>query len=346
MDVVKTSVEKIGGVLELQSELGVGTTIKIRIPLTLAIVPGVIVAGGRERFILPQRNLIELLRVEPGFRSGPVEVIHETPVLHWRGSILPLIDLRDLLCVAGVDRAETIYIAVLQGEERFFGLVLDEVEDVQEIVVKPLDPQLKCIPTYAGAAVLGDGEVCLILDINGILKHVGLEGGAPASTQQTASKEMADANELTLLCRVGDSAQVAISLSYLDRLEEVPRRALEYASGHLVMQYRGGVLPLVKLNEVLGLEERYDDDSDNFALLVFRRGDRSVGFVVRKVLDIVTEATMSGAERQSALSRPAVIGGNTVDVLNCRRLLEQYDPEWFANEMELAISSEKELEYA
>ena len=337
MDVVKTSIEKIGGLLDLQSETGKGTHIKIRIPLTLAIVPGVIVESRRERFILPQRNLIELLRVEQGSASNPIELVNETRILHWRDYLLPLIDLGQLLNLEATgtpggdsdkSSSEVLYVAVLQGEEQFFGVLLDGVEDTQEIVVKPLDPELKTLACYAGASVLGDGEVCLILDVNGMLRQAGLEG-VPSVQRKQAAIDRVGSDELTLLCRVGEAGHLAISLSYIDRLEEMPRRMLEYSSGRLVMQYRGGILPLVKLNESLGFDESYDEDSDMFALLVFKRKDRSVGFVVRKVLDIVAERIEATVHQRNSLSYPAIIEGKTVDVLNCNMLLEQFDPGWF-----------------
>ena len=300
-----------------------------------------IVSSGGTRLIMPQRNLIELIRLESGTKNSPVETINGTPILHWRGHILPLLDLAAMLKLPGRSDSDTVYISVLQGEEHFFGLLLDHVEDTQEIVVKPLDPELKSLACFAGASVLGDGEVCLILDVNGILKCAGLDASLLSAAQEESRNDEGAKQELTLLCQVGDSAVAAIALSYIDRLEEMPRRLLEYASGRLVMQYRGGVLPLVKLNEVMGVGESFEEESDNFALLVFRRESRSVGFVVRKVVDIVSEAIAPRTDRNCSLSYPAIVAGRTVDVLDAKALLEQFDPGWF----EIA-QKEEELVYA
>ena len=169
MDVVKTNIEKIGGTVDVQSAVGAGTTFRIKIPLTLAIIPALTVRCDGDRYAIPQVSLVELVRLEGEDGSKGIEQISGAPVLRLRGSLLPLVHLDTELGVGqgaadGRPAEGATFIVVLQAEDRQFGLVVDEVLDTEEIVVKPLGQQLKGISVYAGATILGDGRVALILD--------------------------------------------------------------------------------------------------------------------------------------------------------------------------------------
>ena len=329
MDVVKTSIEKIGGLLDLQSEPGHGTTMKIRIPLTLAIVPGLIVCGGGQRFILPQRNLIELIQFDKASKSSPVEVINGTSILHWRNQVLPLIDLRATLMLTKNRTQDQPFIAVLQGDEQSFGVLLEDIEDTQEIVIKPLDPGLKDLYCFAGASVLSDGDVCLILDVDGILKCAGLEPEAIQPVRAPENIREGRPSQMTLVCAVSESNYVALPLSFVDRLEHVSKTKIEHAGGRLVMQYRGRVLPLVQLGDLIGFGNDAEAEAGTFSMLVCKQGARAVGFVVRTILDIVDAYITPRPEDHTGISYPAIVAGRTVDVIDFGAVLELFDPNWF-----------------
>ncbi|HET6169314.1 MAG TPA: chemotaxis protein CheA, partial [Terracidiphilus sp.] len=168
MDVVKSNIEKIGGVVDIFSRPGEGTTVKLKIPLTLAIIPGLVITSGGERFVIPQVSLLELVRLEGDSSEKRIEHVHGTPVYRRRGSLLPVAYLNEVLGLKSAERAEAVSMVVLQAEDRQFGLIVDGINDTQEIVVKPLGKQLKGITVYAGATIMGDGRVALILDVLGI----------------------------------------------------------------------------------------------------------------------------------------------------------------------------------
>lgn len=167
MDVVKTSIEKINGAIDLDTEVGRATTFKLRVPLTLTIVPALIVSTGEQRFALPQVNLIELIRIDEDDQSKAIEFIHGCPVHRLREQLLPLVYLHNELKLK-TPVPGALNIVVLQAEKRRFGLIVDQINDTQEIVVKPLAEALKSIPVFARATIMGDGRVALILDILGI----------------------------------------------------------------------------------------------------------------------------------------------------------------------------------
>src|ERR1700751_5222661 len=186
MDVVRTNIERVGGSVEIQTRLGEGTTFKVKVPLTLAIVPALIVRSGEKCFAIPQVSLVELVRLE-NTREG-IEMVTGTSVYRLRGRLLPLVHLnRELKLVPARpgSAAEAVNIVVLQVDNRRFGLVVDQVLDTEEIVVKPLSKRLKGIHAYAGATIMGDGKLALILDVLGI----ALAAGITADTNEVAIKE-------------------------------------------------------------------------------------------------------------------------------------------------------------
>ena len=253
MDVVKSNIEKIGGVVDIFSRPGEGSTVKLKIPLTLAIIPGLVITSGGERFVIPQVSLLELIRLEGDSSERHIEQVHGTPVYRRRGSLLPIAYLNRVLGLESAERAEAVSIVVLQAEDRQFGLVVDGINDTQEIVVKPLGKQLKGLTEYAGATIMGDGRVALILDVLGIGQRSGVlaEGREQARAAAEKNAQAGVEQQRLLLFRAGSFERLAVPLSLVARLEEFPRSSIEYAGGCQVVQYRNRILPLVPLRDVL-----------------------------------------------------------------------------------------------
>jgi len=441
MDVVKTNIEKIGGMVDMQSVRGEGTVLKIKIPLTLAIIPALVVTSQGERFAIPQVNLLELVRLEEGIEG--LEEIHGVPVYRLRGELLPIVHLDQVLSlhktkpesekvdfdaliaahhawrsrldriIAGdeaVDRSvvtdpakcalgkwlygagkeqfgklaewrllegihrrmheslglvideveagetalakshlgtvdglirETVAdieklreatlsfqdatIVVLRADDRSFGLVVDEVNETTEIVVKPLGKQLKGIPVFAGATVMGDGRVALILDVLGLAQEasvVSTTGGERHVTGRDAASQLAEEDRDTLLILgVGESQRVAIPIAMVARLEEVPRRSLEVAGEQEVIQYRDSILPLLRLSNLLG-SGGTGDDPDNLQLVVYNDDGREVGIVVDRILDIVEDrVAVEKPSDRPGLIGSAVVQGRITDLLDIRSIV-------------------------
>jgi two-component system, chemotaxis family, sensor kinase CheA len=298
MDVVKTNIEKISGQVDIQSVLGQGTTVRIKIPLTLAIIPALVVSAQGRRYAIPQVNLLELLRLDAGGDGPKVETIQGTPVYRLRGQLLPLVSLREQLRL-GQDEAGATYIAVLQADDRQFGLVVDDIQDTEEIVVKPLGSLLRHIDVYAGATIMGDGEVALILDTTALAQHAGVvsQGPVRAEPERAEQKPTGERAHL-LLAALADGRHVALPLDAVDRLEEVARERVERIGAQEVVQYRGAVLPLVRLDDVYaataGGNGNGDGDGDGsgtdagpLEVVVCGHAGGLVGFVVESILDIV-----------------------------------------------------------
>src|SRR5277367_3608217 len=278
MDVVKTNIEKIGGIVDVQSAIGVGTTVKTKIPLTLAIIPGLVVRSGGERFVIPQVSLIELVRIDGGEARRGIEMVHGVPVYRLRGRLLPLLYLDRELQIqkpavsSALEGEQVSNVVVLQADGRQFGLIVDEIRDAEEIVVKPLDRRLKALKAFAGATIMGDGLVALILDVLGLAQRTGIvsEAGERAAPAGSAEVHEASAEKQAFLVFAGpDDARMAIPLDALARLEEFPAARVEKSGAESVVQYRGRILPLVYLNTAL--EERRQTSRHPRAASAMRR---------------------------------------------------------------------------
>jgi two-component system chemotaxis sensor kinase CheA len=327
MDVVKTNIEKIGGLVDVQSVLGQGTTIRIKIPLTLAIIPALVVTTDAQRYAIPQVNLLELVRLENGGSGPQIEDIQGTPVYRLRGRLLPLVNLREQLELAPSD-SDTTYIAVLQADEQQFGLIVDDINDTEEIVVKPLGKQLRHVPLYAGATIMGDGHVALILDAISLAQRSGVisDGAARRSEREAELSAAADRDHVQLLL-VGlcDDRRVGLPLAAVDRLEEFTADRLERIGSHEVVQYRDTVLPLVHLDSVFGA---YGEPADGPAqVVVCQHEGVLVGFVVHQILDIVdAQLDVRSPLDTGGHGGSAVVSGRVTELVDVARAVSGLDP--------------------
>ena len=351
MDVVRTNIEKIGGTVDLSSRLGEGTTVKLKIPLTLAIIPGLVVtlgdrhsspqAGGGE-FVIPQVSLVELVRLEGEAARRSIERVRDTAVYRLRGNLLPIVYLREILGLAGsAPDSSAVNIAVLQAEDRQFGLVVDGVKDTQEIVVKPLGKHLKGLNCYAGATIMGDGRVALILDVMGIAQKCGEVAGSHERTRveaESRQENAADGRQTFLLFRAGPFVRLAVPLSLVARLEEFPLSKVERAGNRMVVQYRDRILPLVPLAPML--EPGCADTAgsrDPVQAIVFNDGDRRIGLLVDQLVDIVDDVvTIRHATGRKGLLGSAVIGKQVTDMLDLDGVIRETSGEWRRERTEAA----------
>jgi len=289
MDVVKTNVEKIGGTVEVMSELGRGTTLRVKIPLTLAIVPALLVNCDGDRYAIPQREVLELVRVDGERARTAVEQLHDTPVYRLRGNLLPLVYLRAMMGMQPNPHTEALTIAVLSADGQQFGLVVDGVVATEEIVVKPLGRMLRSVPVFSGATIMGDGRVALILDVAGIARITAVvtNSNADGATTRSESAAEVDAERVPLLIvATGGDSRVAIPLADVARLEEIPVDTVEHTRGRDVVQYRGDILPLVRVSELVGSYGE-GEIGDNITVVVHAWRGRQIGIIVDRIVDIV-----------------------------------------------------------
>ena len=328
MDVVRTNIEKIGGTVDLKSQLGKGTAFVIKIPLTLAIVSALIVEASGERFAIPQISVLELVRTGPGSESR-IEHINEAPFLRLRNRILPLVSLHGLLRLDDARKASSAetFIVVTQVGNYTFGIMVDRVFDTEEIVVKPVAPILRDIGMFAGNTILGDGSVIMILDPNGIAAASGSAASHDAAVagEQGAQAGQGDERVTMLVFRIGDSAPKAVPLALIARLEEVDAKTIEFGDGRPVVQYRGRLMPLITIDQ--GYETKREGRQP---VLVFADGTRSMGLLVDEIVDIVEDHLKIelAADRKGYVGT-AIVAGKSTDIIDTGHYLTQAFPDWF-----------------
>jgi len=353
LDVVRSNVERIGGTVDVVTKLGEGTTIKLKIPLTLAIVPGLLVTCGGQRFVIPQVNLRELIGFA-GETARKIEFIHNAAVYRHRGRLLPVAYLTDVLGLPAQAGDSAGHIVVMQVEDRQFGLVVDDIGDMEEIVLKPLGKQLKGLNCFSGAAILGDGEVALILDALGVgqLSGVLAERTGEEIIEAQPQAQPAPGRQRLLLFRAGSFERLAVPLSLVSRLEEFAAVAIEAAGGRHVVQYRNRILPLLFLAEVLepgSKQVLQPEGKDAVQVVVFGSERPVVGLAVDQVIDIVEETVTvrRNSVAQRGLLGSAVIGAKVTDFLDLHSVLqaggaefhEKREPKQGASTLLLAESS-------
>jgi len=346
MDVVKNNIEKIGGVIDLFSDVGYGTTIKIKIPLTLAIIPALLVTSHGERYAIPQVNLLELVCLEGEQAREGIEMIYQTPVYRLRGNLLPLVFLNQVLGFESgrgavqtkMDKDDSILsIVVLQADEQPFGLVVDSINDTEEIVVKPLSKQLKSLSVYTGATILGDGKVALILDVMGFAQKASIISEMQKQTIKASTNMNLDKHQKSkslLVFRVL-KAKMVIPLALVARLEEFNSQKIEYSGKLKVIQYRQRILPLIFLSEALfGTQSSSPPEpaTDSLQVIVYSENGQSVGIVVDQILDILeAEEPLEigyGAKREGVLGS-IVLQGAVTDLLDLHQIVKKVIPNFF-----------------
>ena len=327
MDVVKTNIERIGGTVSVDSTLGEGTVWRLTIPLTLAIIQALTVDCGDQRYVVPQVAVLELVFIDG--QSTKIEYASGAPVYRLRGKLLPLVRLdRALGLDVGADQG--VYIMVLQADGRRFGLVVDRVLNTEEVVVKALNTRFKDIGLYAGATILGDGKVGLILDVSSLARRSHLAADSERENVMGASRASAagGTGERLLVTAVGER-RVAIPLDTVTRLEEFPRDRIEHAGSREVVQYRGQILPLVRLSHLLGAYGE-EIEGDNVSVVVYSEGGRSVALVVDRIVDIAENSTAVRRDgEEDGLVGTAVIQQRVTELLDVRRAILAADPNFY-----------------
>ncbi len=380
MDVVKTNLDRLGGKVEIESEPGKGTLFRIKLPLTLAIIPSLIVTVGGERFAVPQINVVELLRIRAEQVKRRIEVVGDAEVLILRDQIVPLVRFSSFLGLLPTyidpntgreeisrrtrlaDRrsphsevpamtgtgmkleerrqsegrrhsaSSDIELVVVTTGTMQYGLVVDSFQNNEEIVVKPVGRHLKGLQEYAGATIMGDGKVALILDVAGLaakadLKHVSGSRRALELAQEAEREKLQDTHSFLLFYNSPEE-QCAIPLDTVLRVERISSRQIEKIGGRRTMQYRGASLPLVTLSDAAQVQNVVEER--DLAVIVSSVRGREVGLVGAMPVDVVeSHAEIDQiTHRQTGISGSAIIRDKTVLLADVYELVDAVYPEW------------------
>lgn len=324
MDVVRSNIEKIGGSIEMRSVEGKGTHFTIKIPLTLAIVSALIIGIGNERFAIPQLSVSELVLIT---KDGPnrIEYVDNAQVLRLRGNLLPLIDLRELIQYtaqegSGEEEPESKFVVVTRVAQFMFGVIVDKVYDLEEIVVKPVTRLLKNLHIFSGNTILGDGQVIMILDPAGILKVCNvndiMETLQSAQAAEAAAELAAQGEEnILLLFRAGAGAIKAAPLQMISRLEKIDVSRIDESGGRPVIQYLGHLMPVMTLSGMV-------PPSGEYPLIILQDQGRNIGLLADEIIDISKYYGTPDHSEDPSMLGSAIIDSRTTDIIN---------PAWYCN---------------
>jgi two-component system chemotaxis sensor kinase CheA len=296
MDVVKTNIEMIGGRVQLESTRGKGTRVELEIPLTLATISALTVISGGCAFAIPQSALVEMLCLDTDESKERTERIDGVKILRFRGAVLPLISFREEMKLVSDQEVDTEFtrIVVVQTEGRRFAIEVDVIRHNEEIVIKPLAKQFKLIGLFTGATTLGDGNVALIVDLAALARRCGMT--KLEQTRTKADEKAAALKRRTMvLVSASHGERMTLPVECVERLESLPDSGREHSGGFEVMQYRGEILRLVKLETLLEekrsaprTQQEAPQEEGKFAAVVVRgKSGVQVIFEVGRILGIV-----------------------------------------------------------
>jgi two-component system chemotaxis sensor kinase CheA len=317
MDVVRTNIEKVGGIVDLNSVQGKGTTLRLRIPLTLAIVPAMIVKSGGELFAIPQVKLQELVRVDMDDDGPKVELLQGFPVYRLRGQLLPLVFMDEVFGLVAansdVNKKRIYNIVVLTGDGDPFGLVVDEIRDTADIVVKPLSQFLKKLSVYSGATIMGDGSVSLIVDVMGLgekarVINTGMKKQELDALGASTAKVFGVQTQELLFFELNTPGRYCLPLALVQRLEEFNVSKVEVSGKERIVKYRDSILPIISLNEYMKFKPREDRKTDKISVIVVTKRRRIFGIEVNQILDVLDVST----EIETPLKETAGILGSII----------------------------------
>jgi len=344
MDVVKTNIAKLGGTVDVESVVGQGTNIVITLPLTLAIIPSLIVQTQEDRFAIPQVNIAELVRLRPAELEKRIGHIKDSEVLRLRGDLLPLIRLEEVLGMAPKTREEqaeasgqsnlkpsckaTNIIVVETGQHRF-GVVVDALHDSEEIVVKPLGRHIQTCPCLSGATILGDGHVALILDVAGVAAHEQIVS-TEALDEENEKQAGSDGEETQHMLLFSNHAEehFAVTMDVISRIDRVRADQIDSVGGQELLQYRNSTMSLLRLENCI--TAKTPKSKDRLYVIVFEIAGKEIGLVAPSLEDIrdITTSIDTVTFRERGILGSMVLGEKTTRYVDLFELADIAHPEW------------------
>ena len=327
MDVVKNNISNIGGSIEIVSPRGKGTTIQLKIPLTLAIIPALLVTCDQESYAIPQSGILELVRLDLSLQENIVEDFYGVSVFRLREKLVPLIFLAERLGSNEKtrDHHTILNVVILQSSGTKFGLVVDNVINMQDVVVKPLGPLLIGIPNFAGATILGSGRVALILDVDGIASAAELAHKIQDKPlrQETFTSKAKDDEIAMLLFDIAGSQKMAMPLELVERIVFFDEVQVQKNGNREVVQYTNDIMHLIRISEYIDGAEISRGEHGSIPVIIHQTSHGPIGLAVKRIHDIVNvpEALHMANPPQKGIIGCAILDDQIINVVDLEEIL-------------------------
>lgn len=337
MDVVRTNIESIGGTVDITSQPGVGTIVRVRIPLTLAIIPALIVTSGGERLAIPQPYVQELIALRDTGPHSTIEGLDGAPVLRLRDRLIPVVFMDRWLGLRDwSDRPTRGTVVIVRVDNHEFGLVVDAVTTVGQnslttaentglwiIVVKPISSLLAPMGLYSGATVMGDGGVVLILDLRGLAMATDI----PARLNSETLDHSGDLDESDstpdraqyLVCETCRGRRIAIPLQHVERLETIASSEIRQAGDRQFINRNQFLTRLINPDQLLDSEPSCVDNVHTPTLVgvIFNAAAGSDALLVQRIIDVnPAESPLTTGIGGQGLLGTLLVGGETTEVID------------------------------
>ena len=332
MDVVKTNITNIGGTIDITSEPDLGTQIQLKIPLTLAIIPALFITCADQVFAIPENRIIELVKLSPTSQADEFQNFHGIPVFKLRNQLLPLIYLDKVLELKATTSTldDDIYIVLLQSGSTYFGLAVASVDNIQDIVVKPLGGTLNDIPYFAGATIMGNGRVSLILDIDNIALHSGFSKQDLSTLNKEKQLDTNPPIEMMgiLVFEIAGLERMAIPLDRLRHIDILDTDQTQMQGDKEVIYLNKELFYVIQLNQfVNGADTQHFSKSKHVPALTCVSNQRLYSLVVEHVVEIiqVPKQLIESATPQKGIEGYAIWNDQVINILDLDEILLMYN---------------------
>ncbi len=317
MDVVKTNIKKMGGNIEIYSVKNKETNIRLIIPLTLAIISALIVESSNQKFALPQVNIKEIVRIVPKDKNEKLEYISGRLVLRLREKLLPIVNLSEVLTSDRMDISnckKIIRILVVKIGFKEFGLMVDEIYDGEEIIVKSLPKYIKDSECYSGVTILGDGKVAMILDINSIAQKAKLKLTNEIANKNNDEKyekltQKSKENKI-ILFKCSKHETLAMEVSIVEKVEEIQYSNIELIGNEEYVKIKKKIFKVIRPSNYIPISKGENLNERHYIIIL--KGNKSVGILINKICD-TTQIDINTNLNVDSIKLKGIAGSSVID---------------------------------
>ena len=348
MDVVKTNIEKLGGKIEILSDLGVGTKFRLILPLTLAIISALIVKASGQLFAIPQDDLRELVLIWPDEMGvNRIEFVHNRPILRLRGNLIPIIRLSDVMDEETTleekgkfdycsDSDQVIRILMIKSGGSSYGLIVDSVYDMEEILVKPLSVVISSCRLYSGMTVLGDGSIAMILNTDSLRLYAGVSLAKDEALLPNVRgiKAIDEEQQYLLLFKCSGDEMLGLDLGMVSRVEEVDVSRLQKIGSKYYFSFQGQTIRVIRPEHYLPISQKKNKPSKIYIILP-KLVSHVIGIIAEEIHDTIQTTVSLDKDGVCGIGilGSALIDDRVVTLLNMHTLFAKAAPEYYAHSL-------------